>query len=111
MEERRKNVRTGLQGELLLKRIDQETGERADISIIDVSKRGIGFICKKQLQTGKVYECSLTIWTHEVIQVLIEIVRAEKSEDGFQYGGTFIGMNDMDAKRIEVYQTVEEYRK
>jgi hypothetical protein len=33
-------------------------------------------------------------------------VRADKNEDGFVYGGIFIGMPEMDAARIEVYQTV-----
>ena len=59
---------------------------------------------------GAVYECSLTIWTKEVIQVFVKIVRAEELENGFRYGGLFVGMNDLDAYRIQVYQTVDEYK-
>lgn len=111
MEERRKNIRTELQAELLLKRIDQQTGEKVSIQIGDVSKRGIGFECGEVLEKGAVYECLLTIWTKEVIRSFIEIVRSDRAGGRYQYGGVFIGMNDMDAKRIELYQTIEEYKK
>lgn len=110
MEERRRSVRTELSAELLMKRLDQQTGEKVEISICDLSKTGLGFCCKEQLEMGAVYECFLTISTKDVIQVFVEIVRGEKREDDFHYGGTFIGMNDLDAYRIQVYQTVEEYK-
>lgn len=110
MEERRRSIRTELDAELLMNRLDTQTEEKVAIQICDLSKRGIGFICEGQLETGAVYECSLTIWTKEVIQVFVEIVRAEKLEQGYKYGGSFVGMNDLDAYRIEVYQTVEEYK-
>ena len=93
-----------------MNRLDSKTEEKIRIQICDLSKRGIGFICEEQLEIGAVYECSLTIWTKEVIQVFIEIVRGEKLENGFRYGGSFVGMNDLDAYRIQVYQTVEEYK-
>lgn len=110
MEERRRSVRTELQAELVLKRLDGQGGEKVEISVSDVSKSGIGFLCAEPLEMGAVYECFLTIWTREVIHVFIEIVRGEKKEDGYRYGGIFVGMLDMDAWRIEAYQTVEEYR-
>lgn len=56
------------------------------------------------------YECLLTIWTKEVIQCFIEIVRSEKQENGYHYGAIFVGMTEMDAYRIQVYQTIEEYK-
>lgn len=110
MEERRRNLRTELRAELRMNRLDQQTGESAAIQICDLSKRGIGFVCDAHLEIGTVYECYLTIWTKEVIQVFIEIVRVENVDQGFRYGGSFIGMNEMDAYRIQVYQTVEEYK-
>lgn len=110
MEERRRSIRTELHAELLMNRLGTQTEEKVIIQICDLSKRGIGFICEGQLEMGAVYECDLTIWTKEVIQVFIEIVRGEKLENGFRYGGSFVGMNDLDAYRIQVYQTVEEYK-
>lgn len=111
MEERRRNLRTELHAELMMKRLDQGGGEeKIEIEVCDVSKTGMGFKCNKQLELGSVYECFLTIWTKEVIQCFVEIVRGEKLDDGYRYGATFVGMTEMDAYRIGVYQTVEEYK-
>lgn len=111
MEERRRSARTDLQAELILKRLDQQTGEKVSIHIKDVSKAGIGFLCDAKLEMGAVYECYLTIWTKEVIHSIIEIIRMEEHGDGYAYGSLFVGMADLDAQRIMVYQTVEEYKK
>ena len=43
--------------------------------------------------------------------MFIQIVRAAKVDDVFQYGGIFIGMPDSDKMRIEVYETVEDQLK
>lgn len=110
MEERRRSIRTELHAELLMNRLGTQTEEKIIIQICDLSKSGMGFICEGQLEMGAVYECSLTIWTKEVIQVFVKIVRAEELENGFRYGGLFVGMNDLDAYRIQVYQTVDEYK-
>lgn len=113
MEERRRSVRTELSGELVIKRLDRATGEKVTIHIRDVSKGGLGFKCDAQLEMGAIYECYLTLWNKDVIHAFVQIVRGKKLDDeskyGFLYGGMFIGMNELDAYRIEVYQTVEEY--
>lgn len=109
MEERRKNKRSELKSKLVLKRLDQGS-EDVGIEILDVSKTGIGFNCDQKLTIGSVYESYLTIWTKEVIHAFLEIRRIEKIDDNnFNYGAIFIGMPEMDAARIEVYQTVEEH--
>lgn len=107
MENKRKNVRTSLSSKLIIKKLGENaTGSEVAIDITDVSKTGVGFSCKEPLEIGAVYESFLTIWTKEVLHAFIEIVRIEKREDTFAYGGVFIGMPEMDAARIEVYQTV-----
>lgn len=110
MEERRRNKRMELEGKLVVKRLDQGESGNINIEILDVSKTGVGFACTEVLELGAVYETFLTIWTKEVIHTFIEVVRGEKMENGYNYGSVFIGMPEIDAKRIEVYQTVEEYR-
>lgn len=112
MQERRKNSRLGLESMLILKRLDGSNDEgEVTIEIIDVSKTGIGFYCKEPLTIGSVYEGFLTIWTKEIIHAFIEIVRIEKDEDTFVYGGFFVGMPQMDSQRIEIYQTVNDSNK
>ena len=60
---------------------------------------GYGFVSKV-----KVYETFLKIWTDEVIHAFLKVVRIEQSEDGRYICGTiFIGLPEMNARRIEVY--------
>lgn len=108
MEEKRKNKRTELLSKIILKRLDGSKIEEAAIDVTDVSKTGVGFSSKEPLTIGAVYEAFLTIWTKEVLHAFVEIVRIEKVANGFEYGGIFIGMPEMDAARIETYQTVED---
>lgn len=108
MEEKRKSKRTELLSKIILKRLDGSRVEEASIDVTDVSKTGVGFISKKALSIGGVYEAYLTIWTKEVLHAFVEIVRIEKSDEGYAYGAIFIGMPEMDAARIETYQTVED---
>ncbi len=106
MEDRRRNKRLQLSSKLIMKRIDgSEIGETA-ISVTDVSKTGVGFDCGEILTIGAVYESFLTIWTSEVLHAFLEIVRIEKTENTYSYGAIFVGMPEMDANRIEVYDTV-----
>lgn len=107
MDERRKNRRIELESKLLVKRVDgSDIGDEITINILDVSKTGVGFSCKRPLEIGAVYEAYLTIWTKETIHSFIEIVRIVKADDCFVYGAIFIGMSEMDASRIAVYDTI-----
>ncbi len=112
MEERRKNSRMDLESRLVMKRLDDPTqGQDVAIEVTDVSKSGVGFKCTEILTIGAVYESFLTIWTKEVLNAFLEIVRIEKKEDGpFDYGAIFIGMPEMDAARIETYHTIESLK-
>ena len=111
MDERRKMQRTELSSRLIIKQIDgNEVGEVA-IEVTDISKTGVGFSCTQPLSIGAVYEGFLTIWTKEVLHAFIEIVRIEKKEDMYDYGAIFIGMPEMEANRIEIYQTVNSVNK
>lgn len=112
MEERRKNRRMNLASRLVMKRLDNPVqGEDVAIEVTDVSKSGVGFTCTEILTIGAVYESFLTIWTKEVLHAFLEIVRIEMKEDGtFEYGAIFIGMPEMDAARIETYNTIESLK-
>lgn len=94
---------------LVIKRLDDNSNEEVAVSILDVSRSGIGFECADQLQIGEVYEAFLTIWTKEVIHALLQIVRIFKKPGGYIYGAVFMGMSDTDAARIETYQIIQDY--
>lgn len=108
MEERRRSKRTSMQSRLLIKRLDGNEKDEVAIDIADISKSGIGFSCKEALTIGAVYESYLTIWTKEVLHAFLQIVRIELKDKEFSYGAVFIGMPEMDASRIEVYQNFHE---
>ena len=110
MDEKRRDRRLDLESEIIIKKLDTDVSKetKAKINIKDVSKSGIGFICDYQLSIGSVYECALTIWTKETIHCFVEIVRMSKIAEGFSYGAIFIGMSEMDSKRIEIYSSFEE---
>ena len=106
MEERRKSKRTELHSRLVIRRLDSQEEQEVIIEINDVSKTGVGFVCTEVLSIGNVYESYLTIWTKEVIHAFLRIVRIEMIDGNFHYGAVFIGMPEMDAARIETYQTI-----
>jgi len=113
MGERRRSKRTTLVSRLIVKRLDSREDGEVEIDIVNVSKDGVGFTATKPLKIGAVYEGFLTIWTREVIHAFLQIVRIELLSDDeenkqYGYGARFVGMPEMEANRIEVYQTIEE---
>lgn len=106
MEEKRRDRRMSLSAKLLIKNITDATGkeEEVRIEVLDVSKTGVGFICDIPLEIGAVYETRLKIWTDEVIHAFLKVVRIEQTkEERYVCGTIFIGLSEIDAKRIEVY--------
>lgn len=109
MEERRKSRRMDLEAQLMVKRLDSAEKQAVVIDVADVSRSGVGFTCEDMLDIGAVYECSLTIWTKEVIHAFLRIVRIELDDAAlYHYGAIFIGMSEQDAFRISVYEQFTE---
>ena len=110
MNERRKSKRLSMSGKLMMKALGGSgSSSEVVIDIQNCSRHGLGFYCSEQLMIGDNYQAELTIWTKEVINVFLQIVRSEKRDDGtYDYGCIFIGMPDSDRQRIAVYETVEE---
>ena len=109
--EQRKSKRLALSAEIALKPLGSDVPRTSMIvEIEDVSRNGIGFICDEVLETGSTYEANLKIWTDETLDVFLQIVRRIQVGNQFQYGAIFIGMSDVDAGRIQTYQTILELR-
>ncbi len=109
--EKRRYLRTNIQSRLIIKQLDGPVAQEVSIEVTDISKVGVGFNCTEPLAISGIYEGFLTIWTKEVIHAFLEIVRIEMKEDYFEYGAIFVGMPEMDSKRIEIYQQIEELKK
>ncbi len=112
MEERRRNKRLDLEVTVQIERLDVDettTVRYSKVNVVDISKTGMGFKCTQKLEKGTYYDVKLQIWTKEIINSVIEIVRVQENEDGtYNYGAVFIGMTETDALKIEIYQIFNE---
>lgn len=112
MEEKRKSKRLDLEVSIQLERLVEEditTVKLVHVDVTDLSRSGIGFKSPQALSIGTYYDTKIQIWTKEVMEVVIEIVRCDEGVDGmFHYGCSFIGMTDTDALKIDIYQIFNE---
>ena len=109
--EKRRSKRLDLNVSVQLERLDSDgitTLKFIKVNVTDLSKLGIGFDCPIKLETGTFYNMKLQIWTKEVIDAVIEIVRYTGEDDNYHYGASFIGMTESDALKIEIYQIFNE---
>lgn len=107
MEEKRRHKRLDLDVSVELERLDEDgvtTLRYIHVDVSDISRSGLGFKTSKELEPGTYYDVRIQIWTKEVVEAVIEIVRSEKLEDGYKYGCEFVGMSDTDALKIDIYQ-------
>ena len=108
MEEKRRAQRLDLDVTIELSRIDSgndlTTVKMARVDVVDLSRSGIGFTTKQELDIDSFYNTKIQIWTKDIIEAIINIVRCKEDENGYHYGATFVGMIDKDALKIDVYQ-------
>ena len=112
MEEKRKYKRLDLDVSVELERLNEDgvtTLRYIHVEVTDISRSGIGFTTKKELEIGTYYDARIQIWTREVVDAAIEIVRGEElPEGGYKYGGEFIGLSDTDALKLDIYQIFKD---
>ena len=107
MEEKRKHKRLDIDVSVQLERLDEDgvtTLKYCHVDVKDISRSGIGFTSKVELANHTYYDTKIQIWTKEVVDAVIEIVRCEEKEGVYHYGAVFIGMTDTDALKIDIYQ-------
>ena len=108
MEEKRKHKRLDLDVSIQLERLDEDgvtTLKYVHVNVNDISRSGLGFKSPQKLDVGTYYDTKIQIWTKEVVDAVIEIVRVGEESDGeYHYGAIFIGMTDTDALKIDIYQ-------
>jgi hypothetical protein len=110
MEEKRNGRRLELDVTIELSRIedteddDVTTVRMARVEVVDLSRSGIGFTSKQELKIGSFYNTKIQIWTKDIIEAIIKIVRCKDENGLYHYGATFVGMIDKDALKIDVYE-------
>jgi len=114
MEEKRKHKRLDLDVSIELERLDEEgitTLKYIHVDVTDISRAGIGFVSTQELGIETYYDTKIQIWTKEVVNAVIEIVRSSKDDNGlYHYGCQFIGMTDTDALKIDIYQIFNDIK-
>ena len=114
MEEKRKGKRTDLDINVSLGIITEDAEaekQYIDVEITDVSKGGLAFKSSERLLVGDCFDARIEIWTKEVLDAVIKVVRCQESEDEegeYLYGCIFVGMTDADALKIQIYQMFNE---
>ena len=108
MEEKRRHKRLDIDVSVQLERLDEDgvtTLKYCHVDVTDISRSGIGFNARVPLDIHTYYDTKIQIWTKEVVDAVIEIVRRTDGEEGvYHYGAVFIGMTDTDALKIDIYQ-------
>lgn len=104
MQEKRKSKRFVLDASLVMERIDGVRNKIVPINVIDVSGTGIGFSCDEILEMNSVYKVTIKIWTGDVIDAFVNIVRFDNSSDDYIYGGNFIGMPEKDVEKFNIHE-------
>ena len=114
MEEKRNGKRLDLDMTIELDRIDDGKGgttvQHIKVETVDLSKSGIGFISSEKLELESFYNTKLQIWTKEVINTIIKIVRRIETEDGYRYGAFFVGMTEKMELKIGIYEILNDYK-
>lgn len=112
MIEKRQHKRLVLDVSIQLERLNNEgitTLKYVPVDITDISRTGVGFRSRQLLEAGTYYDTKIQLWTKEVVNAVVEIVRKQELSDGwYQYGCVFIGMADTDAIKIDIYQIFNE---
>lgn len=112
MQEKRRSRRHEIDLEITLRRLNggplEQNAVPETVELKDLSKSGLGFFCKKELEVGSFYDAKITLWTMESLTTMFEIVRCQPEGDGYMYGGVFIALPETDAFRIEVYEMFQD---
>lgn len=107
MEERRKSKRLEIEVSVQLERLDLDditTLKYLKVNVTDISKDGIGFDTTQELVIGSYYDVKIQIWTKEIINTVIEVVRVSEEDGSYHCGAKFVGLTERDALKIDVYQ-------
>lgn len=112
MEEKRRHKRLELDVSIELERLDEDgitIVKYSHVDVVDISRSGIGFKTIQKLEPDMEYLTRIQIWTKEVIDVAVRVVHMSETEDGYRYGGVFVGLTDTDALKIDIYQIFNDY--
>lgn len=108
MEEKRKFSRLPLKLELTISSLFKQDYElipdiNENIEVKDISKAGIGFICKHELPLNYYFDAKIQLTADKYFYAVLKIIRIEKTDTGYFVGCEFIGLADILSMRLDAY--------
>lgn len=108
MEERRKNKRLPLKLELEISSLFKQDYElipniNESITVKDISKSGIGFVCKHELPLNYYFDAKIQLASDKYFYAVLKIIRIDKTEEGYFVGCEFVGLADILGMRVDLY--------
>lgn len=117
MPERRKSKRMDIDVRIKLNELESgimpkdtaRNQEELEVEVVNISKDGLAFRCNEELVLHTFYDADIVLWTKESFQVVMEIIRVEKSEgESPLYGCRFVGILPADQLKIQIYDMVHD---
>ncbi|MCT4563607.1 MAG: PilZ domain-containing protein [Maledivibacter sp.] len=75
-----------------------------EVTVINVSKMGIGFISEIELPIDYFFNAKITIDDEKTFYSVLRIVRNQKINEGFIVGCEFVGLADVLSGNIDEYE-------
>jgi PilZ domain. len=76
-----------------------------EVEVIDISKTGIGFLCKAELPLFYYFNAKIKLGESSYFYAVMQIVReSQKDEEYYSYGAEFIGLAPFLANKIDEYE-------
>lgn len=89
--------------------VDALNKDAFEVEVVNISKDGLAFKSPEKLELNTYYDTSITLWTKEKFQTVIEIIRMENyGEEQTLYGCRFIGIMPSDQLKIQIYEMVSD---
>ncbi|WP_432401973.1 PilZ domain-containing protein [Wukongibacter sp. M2B1] len=109
MEDKRKSKRLPVNISLEIESLYQSGDKTFDgikdkVTLINVSKTGIGLISEIELPIGYYFNAKITIDDEKMFYSVLRIVRNQKINNGFIVGCEFIGLADVLSDSIDEYE-------
>ena len=74
-----------------------------EITVTNISKRGIGFLCSRSLPLDHYFNAKLQIDEEKMFYCVLKILRCKKINQGYQIGCEFTGLANILGENIDLY--------
>lgn len=74
------------------------------VTLINISKTGIGLISEFELPIGYFFNAKIIIDEKKMFYSVLRIVRNQKNNDGYVVGCEFVGLADVLSENIDKYE-------